>query len=159
MKNYITKSGWLKLSKELHQLVRYERQKVVESVSWAAKNGDRSENGDYLYGKRRLREIDQRIRFLTKRLESAEIVDIDRQEAIEQVFFGATVTIRRKNDQLQTVTIVGVDELNPQKGHISWISPLARTLLKSKTGDIRLLNHPQGEEVIEVVTVTYGDIE
>lgn len=159
MKNYITKSGWLKLSKELHQLLHHERQKVVESVSWAAKNGDRSENGDYLYGKRRLREIDQRIRFLTKRLESAEIVNTNRQKGIEQVFFGATVTIRRQNDQLQTVTIVGIDELNPQKGYISWISPLARTLLQSKVGNTRLLRHPRGEEIVEIITVTYGDIE
>ena len=158
-KNYITPGGWQRLKIELYDLVHKERPKMVDVVNWAASNGDRSENGDYIYGKRRLREIDRRIRFLTKRLEIAEVVDPEAREATDQIFFGATVTILRGNSSEQTVSIVGVDELDPSLGHISWISPIARTLLKAHEGDIVIFNGPDGREEIEILEVTYRKIE
>lgn len=158
-KNYITPGGWQRLKTELYDLVQKERPKMVDVVNWAASNGDRSENGDYIYGKRRLREIDRRIRFLTKRLEIAEVVDPEMREMTDQIFFGATVTIQRGDGCKQTVSIVGVDELDPSRGHISWISPIARVLLKAHEGDIVIFNGPDGREEIEIIEVAYRKIE
>lgn len=155
LKNYITPKGYRSLRDELTHLVKTERPEVVAVVSWAASNGDRSENGDYLYGKKRLREIDKRIRFLTKRTEIAEIVDPATQQALESIFFGATVTyINGKGEEL-TVKIVGVDEVDTTKGHISWISPVARALLKAKEGDVVHLMTPAGRDELEIVQVQY----
>ncbi|MDO5687292.1 MAG: transcription elongation factor GreB [Neisseria sp.] len=154
-KNYITPHGWQKLKDELYQLVHHERPQIVEVVNWAAGNGDRSENGDYIYGKRRLREIDRRIRFLTKRLEIAEVVDPELRGECEQVFFGATVDVLREDGREETVSIVGIDEIDTAAGKISWISPLARTLLKARAGDEVLLHTPEGKEFIEVLAVRY----
>src|SRR5881409_2700581 len=134
-KNYVTPAGYSRLREELMSLLDVERPKVVEAVSWAAKNGDRSENGDYTYGKRRLREIDRRIRFLTKRLEISQVVDTAQQKNLDQVFFGATVTYRNARAEERTVTIVGVDEADLARGEVSWISPIARALLKAREGD------------------------
>src|SRR5262249_9433787 len=128
-KNYITPDGFRRLQQELNRLSRTERPRVVETVAWAAGNGDRSENGDYIYGKQRLREIDRRLRFLAKRLENAEIVDPARQSRLDQVFFGATVTYANENGEERTVTIVGVDEIDVDRGRVSWVSPVARALL------------------------------
>jgi len=136
-----------------------DRPEIVRVVEWAAGNGDRSENGDYIYGKKRLREIDRRIRFLTKRLENAEVVDPSTREATDQVFFSATVTVLRGNGDEQTVSIVGVDELDLDKGHISWISPLARCLLKAREGDTVVLRGPAGAEDIEILEVRYQALE
>ncbi|MBV1776547.1 transcription elongation factor GreB [Burkholderiaceae bacterium DAT-1] len=158
-KNYLTPGGWERMRSELHVLVTKERPELTQIINWAASNGDRSENGDYLYGKRRLREIDRRIRFLTKRLEIAEVVDPATREATDQIFFGATVTVQRGNGDEQTVTIVGVDELNLEKNHISWISPLARTLLKAREGDTVVFRGPAGEEEIDILEVVYRAIE
>ena len=157
-KNYITPAGWERLRQELNQLVKHERPHMTQVVNWAASNGDRSENGDYLYGKRRLREIDRRIRFLTKRLEIAEVVDPERREATDQVFFSATVDILRGNGSEQTLSIVGVDEINLAQGHISWISPIARVLLKAREGDSVYFRGPDGEEEIEILAVRYQRI-
>jgi len=154
-KNYITPTGLQRLQDELRQLTRVERPKVVETVAWAAGNGDRSENGDYIYGKRRLREIDRRIRFLTKRLEIAQVVDPAQQKATDQVFFGATVTYADPAGVERTVRIVGVDEADLDKGCVSWISPIARALLKSHEGDVVDLRTPHGVEQIEVVAIRY----
>ncbi|NYZ17862.1 transcription elongation factor GreB [Azospirillum sp. RWY-5-1] len=154
-KNYITPAGFARLQDELKQLLRVERPRVVEVVSWAAGNGDRSENGDYIYGKKRLREIDRRIRFLTKRLEAAEVVDPDRQTRRDQVFFGATVTYAREDGSEHTVTIVGIDETDTDQGRVSWISPVARALLKAREGDVVELRTPQGPESLEVVAIAY----
>jgi transcription elongation factor GreB len=140
----------------LRQLLREERPKVVETVAWAAGNGDRSENGDYIYGKRRLREIDRRIRFLTKRLESAEVVDPTQQKRRDQVFFGATVTYANERGTETTVTIVGIDEADLARGQVSWVSPIARALLKAHEGDTVELRAPAGTEQIEVLAVRYG---
>lgn len=157
--NYITPSGHQALHDELYQLVHKERPKIVNVVNWAAGNGDRSENGDYLYGKRRLREIDRRIRFLTKRLEAAHVVDPEAREACEQVFFSATVTILRGNGKEQTIHIVGTDEIDLNRNKISWISPLARCLLKARVGDeVRLLG-PENIEIIEILAVEYIRID
>ncbi len=156
-RNYITRAGFDKLQAELRSLTRVERPRVVETVSWAAGNGDRSENGDYIYGKRRLREIDSRIRFLTKRLEIAELVDPAQQKNRGQVFFGATVTYEDGRGQAHTITIVGIDEADADQGRISWISPLARALLKARAGDSVELRTPAGTETIEVVDIRYGD--
>lgn len=153
--NYMTPAGHARLFAELDQLLRTERPKVVETVAWAASNGDRSENGDYIYGKRRLREIDRRIRFLTKRLEIAKVVDPALQTGNDQVFFGATVTVGDETGQLHTYRIVGVDETDPSQGHISWISPLARALLKSREGDTVRFHSPAGIRQITVETVQY----
>lgn len=155
VKNYITPVGYRRLRDELTHLVKVARPEVVQVVSWAASNGDRSENGDYIYGKKRLREIDRRIRFLTKRTELAEVVDPATQQGLESIFFGATVTyINSKGDEL-TVKIVGVDEVDPGRGHISWISPVARALLKAKTGDVVHLRTPAGPEELEIVDIRY----
>ncbi|MFZ4288429.1 transcription elongation factor GreB [Variovorax sp. HJSM1_2] len=154
-KNYITTHGYVRLRTELLDLIDNERPKIVESVHWAASNGDRSENGDYLYGKKRLREIDRRIRFLTKRLEIAEVVDPAVHHGNDQVFFGATVTYADAAGVERTVTIQGVDEADNLQGQVSWVSPVARALLKAKEGDVVRLQSPQGVQDIEVLEVTY----
>jgi transcription elongation factor GreB len=157
VRNYMTPEGHRRMQEELRRLVRDERPKVVEVVAWAAGNGDRSENGDYIYGKQRLREIDRRIRFLTKRLESADVVDPSRQTRRDQVFFGATVTYAGSDGGERTVTIVGIDEADLDRGRVSWISPVARALLKAHEGEIVELRTPAGVEAIEVVEIRYGD--
>jgi transcription elongation factor GreB len=157
VKNYMTPQGHRDLQDELRQLLRVERPKVVETVTWAAGNGDRSENGDYIYGKRRLREIDRRIRFLTKRLESAEVVDPAQQKNRDRVFFGATVTYANERGNETTITIVGIDEADFARGQVSWISPVARALMKACEGDIVELRAPGGIEQIEVLAITYDD--
>jgi len=154
-KNYITPVGLKQLKDELLQLIDIERPEVVKVVSWAASNGDRSENGDYIYGKRRLREIDRRIRFLIKRIESAEEVDPSIHYGNDQVFFGATVIYARENGGQEKVTIVGIDELDPLNGKISWISPVARTLTKAHEGDSVVLSTPSGEEQLTILEVSY----
>jgi transcription elongation factor GreB len=153
--NYVTPNGLAVLQDELRMLVRDERPKIVEIVSWAAGNGDRSENGDYLYGKKRLREIDRRIRYLTKRLESAKPVDPRKQQGIGQVFFGATVAYAGADGVTRTVALVGVDEADVAQGKISWISPLAKALMKARTGDTVELRTAAGIETLEVLSVTY----
>ncbi len=158
-KNYITRSGYERLQLELKVLVDDERPKVVEAVHWAAKNGDRSENGDYLYGKKRLREIDRRIRFLTKRLEIAEVVDISQHHGSDQVFFGATVTYADLQGQEHTITILGIDEAESTRGQVSWIAPIARAFLKSREGDEVRLQTPSGVQTLEVVRVQYPEHE
>ncbi len=157
VKNYITPDGLLRLQDEFRQLKQVERPKVVEIVSWAAGNGDRSENGDYLYGKKRLREIDRRLRFLTKRLEVAEVVDPARQTNRSQVFFGATVTYADSKARERTVRIVGVDEVRHDLGEISWLSPVARALLKARVGDSVEVRTPTGLEPIEIVRINYDN--
>ena len=154
-KNYITPQGCARLRAELLGLIDDERPKVVEAVHWAAKNGDRSENGDYLYGKKRLREIDRRIRFLTKRLEIAEVTDPSLHHGGEQVFFGATVTYADEQGAERTVTIKGIDEAESSQGEVSWISPIARTLLRARVGDVLQLATPAGVREIEVLAVRY----
>ena len=155
-KNYMTRRGYDCLRRELDQLVRVDRPKLVETVAWAAGNGDRSENGDYIYGKKRLREIDRRIRFLIKRIESAEVVDPELQQGMEQVFFGATVTIEDLDSgEAGTWQIVGVDEADASAGRISWIAPLARALMKAREGDVVRFNSPSGMREIEVVEIVY----
>ena len=154
-KNYITPAGYRRLRDELLHLIDEARPEVVKLVSWAASNGDRSENGDYIYGKRRLREIDRRIRFLTKRIDLAEVVNSSRQENTDQVFFGATVEYASEDGETHTVKIVGVDEVNLDVGHVSWISPIARALLKSKVGDQVTLHTPAGPQPIDVLDVSY----
>ena len=156
-KNYLTPPGYARLRVELLALLDDERPKIVEVVSWAAKNGDRSENGDYLYGKKRLREIDRRIRFLTKRLDIAEVADPSVHHGNDQVFFGATVTYVNQRDEERTITIKGVDEVDNLKGEVSWVSPIARALLKSRVGDEVQLMTPGGLEQIEVVEVHYPE--
>ena len=157
--NYITPAGWQSLKDELYHLVNKERPEIVQVVNWAASNGDRSENGDYLYGKRRMREIDRRIRFLTKRLEAAQVIDPETREPTDQVFFGATVTLLRGSGEEQTVSIVGIDETDTALGKISWISPLARSLIKAREGDEVLLHTPEGRERIEILQVAYVKID
>ncbi len=156
VKNYVTPAGHAALQAELRRLRQEERPKVVEIVSWAASNGDRSENADYHYGKKRLREIDRRLRYLTKRLESAVVVDPKAQQALRQVFFGATVTYAKADGREHTVTLVGVDEADWSKGKISWLSPVAQALMKAKVDDCVQLRTPQGWEDIEVVAIRYG---
>jgi transcription elongation factor GreB len=158
-RNYITPGGYARIKAELDQLLRSERPHVVEVVHWAALNGDRSENGDYIYGKRRLREIDRRIRFLTRRLDLAEVVDPARQENPDQVFFGATVTIGDEQGNEQQYQIVGVDETDFLRGRISWVSPLARALLKSRAGDRVRFQSPAGWREVEVLEIDYRSIE
>ena len=158
-RNYITPGGHARIKSELDHLLRTERPQVVEVVHWAASNGDRSENGDYIYGKRRLREIDRRIRFLTKRLDIAEVVDPARQQSADQVFFGATVTICDEQQVEQTYQIVGVDETDFARGRISWVSPLARALLKAREGDVVRFQSPAGWREIEVLSIEYVSIE
>ncbi len=156
IKNYMTRRGYDCLRRELDQLVRVDRPKLVETVAWAAGNGDRSENGDYIYGKKRLREIDRRIRFLIKRIESAEVVDPELQQGIEQVFFGATVAIEDLDSgEAGTWQIVGVDEADASAGRISWIAPLARALMRAREGDVVRFNSPAGVREIEVVEIVY----
>ncbi len=154
-KNYITPGGFARLRTELLQLMDEERPKVVEAVHWAAKNGDRSENGDYIYGKKRLREIDRRIRFLTKRLEIAEVTDPSVHHGRDQVFFGAIVTYADASGQERIVTIMGIDEADSAQGEVSWISPIARALLKAREGDVVKLVTPLGAQEIEVLRVRY----
>jgi transcription elongation factor GreB len=154
-KNYITPAGYARLRAEWVKLMDVERPQVVEVVHWAASNGDRSENGDYLYGKKRLREIDRRIRFLTKRLELAEVADPSVHHGSDQVFFGATVTCVDGQGLERTVTIMGIDEADSLQGQVSWVSPIARALLKSRVGDVVNLMTPQGLQEIEVLQVQY----
>lgn len=154
-RNYVTPAGYRRLRAELMHLLDVDRPKVVEVVSWAAKNGDRSENGDYLYGKKRLREIDRRIRFLTKRLDIAEVADPSVHHGKDQVFFGATVTYANAAGQERTVTIKGIDEADSLAGEVSWVSPIARALLKAREGDELSLMTPGGLERIEVLEVRY----
>jgi transcription elongation factor GreB len=154
-KNYITPQGYATLRAELFELIDNERPRIVEIVHWAASNGDRSENGDYHYGKKRLREIDRRIRFLTKRLEIAEITDPSNHHGKDQVFFGATVTYVDEADVERTVTILGIDEADSLKAEVTWVSPIARALLKSREGDVVKLVTPLGVKEVEVVEVRY----
>ena len=158
-RNYITPGGYARLKDELDHLLRRERPHIVEVVHWAASNGDRSENGDYLYGKKRLREIDRRIRFLTKRLDLAEVVDPARQSNVEQVFFGATVTVSDEQGEETRYQIVGVDETDFARNRISWVSPLARALLKAREGDLVRFQSPAGWREIEVLEIDYRAIE
>jgi transcription elongation factor GreB len=153
--NYMTPAGFRRLDEELKQLSRVERPKVVEVVSWAAGNGDRSENGDYIYGKRRLREIDRRIRFLRKRLEASKVVDPAQQTNRDKVFFGATVTYATAQGDELTVRIVGIDEADFEKGQISWVSPIARALLRAGIGDSVKVRTPAGLEEIEILAIAY----
>lgn len=155
VKNYITPVGFKRLQDEFRQLRHVERPKVVETVSWAAGNGDRSENGDYIYGKRRLYEIDRRSRFIRKRLEIAEVVDPAQQQKLEKVFFGATVTYADGEDLEHTIKIVGVDEARIEFNEVSWISPIARALMKAGEGDLVKMRTPNGIEEIEVVEISY----
>ncbi len=154
-KNYITQSGYQSLRAELVRLLDVERPKIVEVVHWAASNGDRSENGDYLYGKKRLREIDRRIRFLTRRLDIAVVVDPSLHHGSDQVFFGATVTCVRASGTELTVTIMGIDEADSGRGQISWVSPMAQALLKAREGDEVRVHTPSGWETVEVQAVSY----
>lgn len=154
-KNYITPVGYARMRAELLDLIDNERPKIVEVVHWAASNGDRSENGDYLYGKKRLREIDRRIRFLTKRLEIAEVTDPSLHFGRDQIFFGATVTYVDDHNVERTITILGIDEAESAKGEVSWISPIARTLLKARVGDELRLVTPERVQLIEVLKVLY----
>lgn len=158
-RNYITPAGHARLKAELEHLVKRERPQVVEVVAWAASNGDRSENGDYIYGKRRLREIDRRIRFLSKRLDVAEVVDPLRQGDNDQVFFGATVTVAEPDGREAIYIIVGVDEADVSRGRISWVSPLARALIKSREGDVVRFQSPAGLREIEILEVRYETIQ
>lgn len=154
-KNYMTPAGHRTMRDELLRLLDVDRPEVVRMVSWAASNGDRSENGDYIYGKRRLREIDRRIRFLTKRLDLVEVVDSSLQENVDQVYFGATVLYANRAGEEREVTIVGVDEVDLDHGHISWISPVARALLKARVGDSVMLHTPAGAEQLDILDVRY----
>ena len=154
-KNYITPAGYQRIKDELLQLIDVERPEVVKVVHWAASNGDRSENGDYIYGKRRLRQIDGRIRFLTKRMDAAAVVDPSVHHGNDQIFFGATVTYANSAGEQHSVTIVGIDELDPLKGKISWVSPVARALTKAREGDTITLQTPLGPEELEVLSVSY----
>ena len=154
-KNYITPAGHTRIKDELLRLIDVDRPEVVKIVSWAASNGDRSENGDYIYGKRRLREIDRRIRFLTKRLDKAEIVDPSVHHGSDQIFFGATVTYENQRGEETTITIVGIDELDPLNGKVTWISPVARTLTKAREGDEVVLHTPGGVEMLTILEVSY----
>jgi transcription elongation factor GreB len=154
-KNYITRTGYERLRSELFTLIDEERPRIVEIVHWAASNGDRSENGDYLYGKKRLREIDRRIRFLTRRLEIAEVVDASVHQGSDQVFFGATVVYADDAGRETAVTILGVDEADSAQGQISWVSPVARALLKARVGDLVRLVVPDGTQELEILSVTY----
>ncbi|HUQ73101.1 MAG TPA: transcription elongation factor GreB [Burkholderiales bacterium] len=152
-KNYITPAGFARLQSEKKQLLDVDRPEVVKTVAWAASLGDRSENADYIYGKRRLREIDRRVRFLIKRLEAAEIVDSSGRDT-DQVFFGARVRVKGPSGE-RTVSIVGIDEVDPAKGFVSWVSPIARALIKAREGDVVRLHTPAGEEKLEILEVDY----
>jgi transcription elongation factor GreB len=152
-KNYITPEGFARLQAEKKQLLELERPEVVKTVAWAASLGDRSENADYIYGKRRLREIDRRVRFLIKRLEAAEVVNSSGRDT-DQVFFGATVKVRTKRE-VKEITIVGVDEVDPARGRVSWMSPIAKALIKAREGDTVTVRTPSGNEELEILEVTY----
>lgn len=154
-KNYVTPYGLAQLQEEYQQLRFDERPKLVETVRWAAGNGDRSENGDYIYGKKRLREIDRRVRYLLKRIESAQVVDPNLQRNLTKVFFGATVTYQQKDGQIKKIKIVGVDEADLKLNKISWTSPVAKALLKAEVGDIVTLRTPSGQDKLEVLTIEY----
>jgi transcription elongation factor GreB len=155
IKNYITPTGHQRIKDELLHLLDTDRPTVVKTVTWAASNGDRSENADYQYGKKRLREIDRRIYFLTKRLEDAVVVDPETREQTDQIFFGATVTFADEDGTETTVSIVGVDEVNMDKGHVSWISPIAKALIKAREGDTVKLMTPKGMKAVDILSVTY----
>jgi transcription elongation factor GreB len=157
-KNYISPRGYRRLRDEFSELWEVERPKLVETIAWAASNGDRSENGDYIYGKRRLREVDRRIRYLSKRIEIAEVVDNAGQDH-DRVFFGATVSYADASGNARTVTIVGIDEADPARGRISWISPVAKALLKAREGDTVSVRTPAGIDEIEVIDICYEAIE
>src|SRR6476620_10368643 len=161
-RNYMTPGGFARLSAELERLVQKERPELVATIAWAASNGDRSENGDYIYGKKRLREIDRRIRFLIKRLDTAEVVDpaMPRDDDLSsQVFFGATVNVRNTRGEERTVAIVGVDEIDTARGYISWVSPMARALIKAREGDTVTLQTPGGTEELDIAAVRYVPLE
>ncbi len=158
-KNYLTPAGYARLNAEFNQLWTVERPKLVETIAWAASNGDRSENGDYIYGKKRLREVDRRIRFLSKRLEHAEVVDPATREPTDQVFFGATVTIADADGIEATYAIVGIDEADAARGRIAWISPMARALMKAREGDTVSVQTPEGRRDVEIVEVRYVAVE
>ena len=158
-RNYMTPAAHRRMKSELLELIDVARPEVVRTVSWAASNGDRSENGDYIYGKRRLREIDRRIRFLTRRLDIAEVVDPASREATDQVFFGATVTYERNGAQRETVAIVGIDETDATRGRISWISPMARALIKAREGDTVTVRTPAGVDEIDILEVRYQPLD
>lgn len=155
VKNLMTPEGHKALQDELRFLLKEERPRIVEIVSWAAGNGDRSENGDYIYNKRRLREIDRRVRYLTKRLETATVVDPREQQQLKQVFFGATVRYAREDDSEHTVTLVGIDEADAENGKVSWLTPIARALFKARVGDTVELRTPAGRETLEVLKIQY----
>ncbi len=158
--NYVTPAGYARLQTEFNQLLKIERPTVVNIVSWAAGNGDRSENGDYIYGKKRLREIDRRLRFLGKRIDTAIVVDpATREESLDQVFFGATVTVADEKGEEATYSIVGIDEADPGRGRISWVSPLARALLKAEQGSTVRFQAPGGWRELEIVTIAYVSLD
>jgi transcription elongation factor GreB len=157
-KNYITPQGMKRLKEEALNLIDHERPELVKVIQWAASNGDRSENGDYIYGKKRLREIDKRIRFLTKKLDAAVVIDPSTREQTDQIFFGATVTVERESGATQTVSIVGIDEADAKQGLISWVSPLAKSLFKARVGDSVTLRSPKGNEELYVASVDYREI-
>jgi transcription elongation factor GreB len=156
-RNYITPAGYARLNAELKRLWEDERPKLVETITWAASNGDRSENGDYIYGKRRLRQIDSRIRFLSKRLDSAVVVSHSGRDP-HRVYFGATVTVEGEDGTERTISIVGIDELDPARGRVSWISPIAKALMKAEVGDVVTLRTPKGAEQLEVVGIRYEEL-
>jgi transcription elongation factor GreB len=158
-KNYITPAGYARLREEFKRLWEVERPELVRTIAWAASNGDRSENADYIYGKRRLREIDRRIRFLSKRLELAEVVDPVHREDRDRVFFGATVTVRSSAGEAREITIVGVDEADPSRGRVSWVSPIAKALLRARAGDVVTLRTPAGVEELEVAEIRYLPVD
>jgi len=155
--NYVTPAGYKRLNDELGRLWKDERPKLVDTIAWAASNGDRSENGDYIYGKRKLREIDRRIRFLSKRLDSAVVVN-NAGKTHDRVYFGATVTVVDESGAERTVSIVGVDELDPARGRVSWISPIASALLKASVGDVVTMRTPRGTEELEVIAIRYDEL-
>jgi transcription elongation factor GreB len=157
-KNYMTPGGHGRLKAELEQLTTVERPEVTRVVSWAASNGDRSENGDYLYGKKRLREIDRRMRYLIKRLDAAEVIDPTTRDT-EQIYFGATVTVVNSRGEQRTISIVGLDEVDPKRGYVSWVSPIARVLTKNHEGDVVMLPTPVGLEALEILAVEYKALE
>jgi transcription elongation factor GreB len=161
LKNYITPQGAERLRTELHELLHVKRPELVKVIQWAAGNGDRSENGDYIYGKRKLREYDRRIRFLTKRLEIAEVVDPadPTRQGLDRVLFGATVTVVDEDERKRVYRIVGMDEIDAKSGKVSWLSPVAKALLNSRVGDVVTLRTPKGEEELEVLQIEYRAIE
>lgn len=156
-KNYMTRACYERLLAERKNLVLVERPETVQVVAWAASNGDRSENGDYLYGKKRLREIDRRIRFLNKRIESSEVIDISQRPPTDQIFFGATVLFANEAGDESKIRIVGIDEADGAIGDVSWISPIARVFLKHYEGDTVLLPTPSGVKKLDILEVTYVD--